>query len=498
MRFTRKAEDVSHCASYAGSMTNYRFLSLLLTLLIVGAACGSASTSGDTNQADQDQTATSVAPTTIAPEVVTTTAAPSTTVVAPTTASTVDPAAAEPEPITIAGVRDQIIGWMGGDGMLTADEYERIFSAEFRAEASVDEVNSLWPQTSPLGPWKVIETFEESAESGRFLLEGNVPEPKVMLSIEMGDGQVTGALVQPWSEAPETFDDAVASVEALGQTSYLIAETTSGSCVPVVDSGADEIIPIGSIFKVIVLGAVIDAVGDGVIAWETDVQIRDELDSYPSGTTQDVAAGTMMTVRALADLMISISDNTATDHLIDLVGRDAVEAAQAKYGIGQPELNIPFLTTRELFQIKLDPDLRARYVAADQQTRRGILDEVAEIPLAPVEEAVAGWIGPIELDNLEWFATPADLCRALVAVSADPEAASILQVNPGIPDESARWESIGYKGGSEPGLLAVGWIVTDAEGRTFTITGAAVSSGLIDPIAGVTAFAGMRDSFVKP
>ena len=51
--------------------------------------------------------------------------------------------------------------------------------------------------------------------------------------------------------------------------------------------------------------------------------IRDELDSLPSGTTQDEPPGTGLPVRELALRMIAMSDNTATDHLIDLVGRDA-------------------------------------------------------------------------------------------------------------------------------------------------------------------------------
>ena len=44
--------------------------------------------------------------------------------------------------------------------------------------------------------------------------------------------------------------------------------------------------------------------------------------------------------------MIAISDNTATDHLIDLVGRDRVEAALTVFGHSDPAMTVPFLTTR--------------------------------------------------------------------------------------------------------------------------------------------------------
>ena len=466
-------------------------LLLFILLALVASACGSSDDS-----ADEPETPTTVSQTTVSPTPV----SPTTTVVATTTiAEALEPDEdAEAEPVTVAGFRDDIIGLLSGEGVLSDEEFERVFSPEFVALVSVEEFNSAWAQTAPLGPWRLVQTFGESMTNGAFLLEGSVPEPKLLLSVELEGGQVSDATIQPWAPPPESFDAAVAAVEALGTTRYLIAETTSGACVPIVDSGGEETIPLGSVFKLIVLGAVIDAIAEGTITWDDAVEIRDELDSYPSGTTQDVTAGTEMSVRELAELMISISDNTATDHLIDLVGRTQVEAAQSAYGVTQPELNAPFLTTRDLFQIKLNTELRERYLGADEAGRRLILEEVAELPLAPLEDVIGAWTGPIEVETLEWFATPADVCRALMALNADPDAAAILQINPGIPDDTDRWASIGFKGGSEPGVLATAWIVTDADGRTFTITGAAVSDGLIDDIAGALAFAGLRDQFEAP
>jgi len=55
-------------------------------------------------------------------------------------------------------------------------------------------------------------------------------------------------------------------------------------------------------------------VGDGTISWDTPVTIDDALDSLPSGDTQDLEPGAERTVRELAEVMISVSDNTATDH----------------------------------------------------------------------------------------------------------------------------------------------------------------------------------------
>ena len=47
---------------------------------------------------------------------------------------------------------------------------------------------------------------------------------------------------------------------------------------------------------------------------------------------QDWPPGAAVTVETLATLMISVSDNTATDTLIRLVGRERVEARLAASG----------------------------------------------------------------------------------------------------------------------------------------------------------------------
>jgi beta-lactamase class A len=99
---------------------------------------------------------------------------------------------------------------------------------------------------------------------------------------------------------------------------------------------------------------------------------------------QDEPDGTQISVLEAAVKMISISDNTATDILIDLVGRSAVEAALTETGMAKPSLNRPFLTTRETFVLTLEqwPALAKRYVAADEAGRRALLaNTVDRLPL---------------------------------------------------------------------------------------------------------------------
>ena len=91
-----------------------------------------------------------------------------------------------------------------------------------------------------------------------------------------------------------------------------------------------------------------------------------------------------MTVRQVASEMISISDNTAADMLISLVGRGAVEAAARAVGMADPALDVPFLTTRELLVLKLDdwPQLARRYLALGSAGRLALLTgTVDEVPI---------------------------------------------------------------------------------------------------------------------
>ena len=50
--------------------------------------------------------------------------------------------------------------------------------------------------------------------------------------------------------------------------------------------------------------------------------------------------------------MISISDNTATDHLLHHLGRRNVEGQMVAMGHGTPQRNRPLLSTREMVMLR--------------------------------------------------------------------------------------------------------------------------------------------------
>ncbi|HUQ38817.1 MAG TPA: serine hydrolase, partial [Acidimicrobiales bacterium] len=170
-----------------------------------------------------------------------------------------------------------------------------------------------------------------------------------------------------------------------------------------------------------------------------------------------VDPGGLAQVRALAGAMIHQSDNTATEVLLDLVGREAVEQVQARMGMVRPEQNIPFLSLAEWARLKFGrPPSADEYAALpDVAARRRFIDErVANRSAGPRETTTPA--RPIHIDTVEWFASPEDICRAHVALQEMARRPGLEPLR-SILRTTFTWlkptaDYIGFKGGSEPGV----------------------------------------------
>ena len=78
---------------------------------------------------------------------------------------------------------------------------------------------------------------------------------------------------------------------------------------------------------------------EGQRSWQDVIELESSYKSVPSGFLQTWPNGSLLTVASLAALAISPSDNTATDSLIYLVGREAIEALTPR---NRPFLKIYF------------------------------------------------------------------------------------------------------------------------------------------------------------
>lgn len=249
----------------------------------------------------------------------------------------------------------------------------------------------------------------------------------------------------------------------------------SAGCTSLHALAADMTRPLGSQFKLYVLATLAQSVASGARAWSDPLAIQDQYKSLPSGTFQDQPDGSTFTLEQFADNMISQSDNTAADHLMALLGRDQIEAMLATAHHHDPAEDQPFLTTREFFDLKLlvtEADRQA-YIADSIDGRRAVLASY-DATLDP-RTFTGNFASPVDVDTIEWFASPNDLCNVLTALKtyADQPATSavsaVLSINPGIPDGANLFSYVGFKGGSEPGVLSLSWLVQRASDQAWRV-----------------------------
>lgn len=371
-------------------------------------------------------------------------------------------------------------------GTVPESEYQATFASEFLAAVSHAEFVAGLEQLGGDEVWSVgeFESREGVTAVGLLTSSGGGSLRANMTIEDSAPFRIIGLVLQP--AEPPTLDDPPADLQSgaerlaqMGETKLAVFEVEGDECAaPMFEFGdVSEPMPLGSAFKLYVLGAVADAVAAGELDWGDDIPIEEEHRSIPTGVLQDEPAGETFSLREMAEVMIAFSDNTATDHLIALVGREAVEQAFIDYGMENPELNIPLMDTIDLTALKIGPasGLATQWLDADEDGRRQILDQISDIH--PSDLPLGEFVEPVLADRIEWFGTPADMCRVLAQLySLGEPITQILSINPGLPDDAERFEAIAFKGGAEPGVSASNWLVELPDGRRFVVSGSVLNT----------------------
>lgn len=410
-------------------------------------------------------------------------------------------------PDTAAGkVMRRVLAAINDGKELGADAFGEAFLKQVPYDRLTGIFSTLREQC---GSFKPVKVEKQQGELG-LILRATAVKPDQPWQIILGLGEnhkIDTLLLRPAvADEPALTDwgDLDQRLEKLGgRANFAACEVKLGpaptpehpaaetpALIPVHDFHADDRLAIGSTFKLYVLGALAEQVRLGHARWDESLAIKSIYKSLPSGKMQDEREGAEFSLSHYADLMISISDNTAADHLAHRVGRENIEAYMA--GVhGRPELNRPFLTTRELFALRLsaDPTLVTRYVNADESIRRDMLlpddpfhptrpagrthnpGEVGNWILDP--RAAEGWKTPRQIDKIEWFASAQECCRVMADLARLEQLPGMeplghaLRINPGLPLQGQGWSKIAFKGGSEPGVMNLTYLLTRADGRVF-------------------------------
>lgn len=284
----------------------------------------------------------------------------------------------------------------------------------------------------------------------------------------------TGLLITKVAVAGDSFDKVKAEVAALPGSSGFVVVRLDGTAANLAEHNATRSYAIGSAFKLYVLAEAMRAVAAGERRWDGVVPLTRK--SLPSGFLQAWPTGSPLTLHSLTGLMISQSDNSATDTLIAALGREKVEAMVAITGHAEPRRNVPFLETNELFLLKGTGGtaLLAEWAAADVAGRRALLSELAKVDRETFD--YGSFAGPPKaIDTVEWFATPNDVVRALDWIrrnDRDGVGQAILGINPGIGAAAAAdYGNVGFKGGSETGVVNLSFLVRSKAGSWYAVTG---------------------------
>lgn len=108
----------------------------------------------------------------------------------------------------------------------------------------------------------------------------------------------------------------------------------------------DEVFAAASVIKVPVLAALFAARDEGRLRLEDEATLERADIVGGSGVLQEMHPGLVVTLQDLANLMIVVSDNTATNMLIDRIGLPYIEDFLAASGLSQTRLQ------RRLFDLE--------------------------------------------------------------------------------------------------------------------------------------------------
>ncbi len=348
----------------------------------------------------------------------------------------------------------------------TLAEVQTRFTTGFDQPGMVNFFNNVlrpaWPNA------RIIDILGVSPTNATVVIEGDAagaPFGFINLRAQFSGSQLvsfftvtnfSGSVQFPADQTLTLTEAADQYISLSASNSLFVGRINSfGQCQPVIERSAQTPRALGSIFKMWILAALAERINNGLSSPEDSISLT-AAKMAAGGIINNEPLGTPFSVREMAILMLSFSDNTSTDHLHELVGRSAVANQLTDFGLSQPNLLLPFLNISEQFHVftRFNLATAQSYVNGNLAFREQFLvDQI--IPQGPSHPINFPFFHESLLSTGTWRATATDICRTFAGLNNLPRNSAGFEVvdqalgyqvaQPGIRNE---WQRVWYKGGS--------------------------------------------------
>lgn len=361
-----------------------------------------------------------------------------------------------------------------------------LFDKAFFRQVSLEKLRGLFAGLyAEHGPVERAVLVSSSAVSGHFFFDTAAYRIPVALSVSPESGRITGLFFRPAYRRNPALRSVREGLAALPGRKGFLARRLGEKPEDLEELGGDEHFAVGPAFKLYVLGALVKA----GVPWDRVFRLREDGKFPASGRQRAWPDGWPLTAHTLAALMLSESDDTASDALIAALGRRKLEDSLAALGDPDPVRLRPFLKTSEMYKLKSDTAAALKYLNLPAAEKYGFLDALSGAEPAPGKPPRS----PFGLSRLGWFASPADLCRVMGWLEREggTETLELLALDPA-PGGGSDFLYAGYKGGSEPGVLSATWLLKNGKSQWYCLS--ASWNDEKDPLEEARFFALMREA----
>ena len=165
----------------------------------------------------------------------------------------------------------------------------------------------------------------------------------------------------PWPELQQVLTPLIEKANATGvRMSIAVADISTGNSDPKeILLGSKDSYPPASTVKMLLVAALMEKVDNGTLSLRDTATVEAEDIVGGFGVVQNEATPQEVSIGRLAELMITISDNTATNVLVDVVGYDSMANLAARLEL--PDLQF----ARKMFGTPNPPAVENYITAAD-------------------------------------------------------------------------------------------------------------------------------------